>query len=208
MKNKSLIDMPPIDFDLPSQMLPDPEEVNYYALERERKLYLDYDIGFDVMAIQRRILRWNMEDKDTVPEERRPIWLYIHSYGGHLDYMWGLIDAIEASVTPVYTVNMGQACSAASLIFMAGKKRYMMKRAKVVIHEGSAQMAGDSTKVLDFSDSYRNELKRMKDYILEKTNIPKATLMKKRNNDWELDSDYCLENKVCDVIVKSLNEVI
>lgn len=208
MKNKSLIDMPPIDFDLPSQMLPDPEEVNYYALERERKLYLDYDIGFDVMAIQRRILRWNMEDKDTVPEERKPIWLYIHSYGGHLDYMWGLIDAIEASVTPVYTVNMGQACSAASLIFMAGKKRYMMKRAKVVIHEGSAQMAGDSAKVLDFSDSYRNELKRMKDYILEKTNIPKATLMKKRNNDWELDSDYCLENKVCDVIVKSLNEVI
>ena len=84
----------------------------------------------------------------------------------------------------------------------------MMKRAKVVIHEGSAQMAGDSTKVLDASDSYRKELKRMKDYILEKTKIPRATLMKKRNNDWELDSDYCLENGVCDTVIKSIDEVI
>ena len=91
---------------------------------------------------------------------------------------------------------------------MAGKKRFMMPRAKVIIHEGSAQMAGDSTKVLDASDSYRKELKRMKDYILERTEIPKSTLMKKRNNDWELDADYCLENHVCDQVVHSLEEIL
>lgn len=210
MKNSTLIDMPDLGFDLPSQMLPDPDEVSYYALEKKRKLYLDFDVGYDVLAIQRRILRWNLEDAENgVPvEQRKPIWLYVHSYGGHLDYMWDLIDTMEASVTPVYTVNIGQCASAAALIFMAGKKRFMMPRAKVVIHEGSAQMAGDSTKVLDASDSYRKELKRMKDYILERTVIPKSTLMKKRNNDWELDAPYCLENHVCDQVVHSLEEIL
>ena len=48
----------------------------------------------------------------------------------------------------------------------------------------------------------------MQDYILSRTAIPSAQLSKKRNNDWELDSAYCLENKVCDQIVQSLNDVI
>ena len=79
MKNSTLIDMPDLGFDLPSQMLPDPDEVSYYALEKKRKLYLDFDVGYDVLAIQRRILRWNLEDAENgVPvEQRKPIWLYV-----------------------------------------------------------------------------------------------------------------------------------
>ena len=73
------------------------------------------------MALERLILRWNMEDKDIPPEDRKPIWVYIQSPGGNLLYMSALLDAIELSVTPVYTVNMGYAASAAALIFMAGK---------------------------------------------------------------------------------------
>ena len=96
------------------------------------------------MAIVRMILRWNMEDAGTPPESRKPIWLYIESIGGNAIYMWTLIDAIFASVTPVYTVNMGLAASAAGLIFMAGSKRFMMPRAKVMIHEGSASFEGDA----------------------------------------------------------------
>ena len=160
------------------------------------------------MAIVRMIMRWNMEDGGLPEEERKPIWLYIESGGGNAVYMWTLIDAILSSVTPVYTVNMGLAASAAALIFMAGKIRFMMPRAKVMIHEGSASIEGDAGKVLDFSDAYKKDLQASRDYILERTQIPKRQLSKKRSNDWELDAAYCLEYKVCDKIVSGLNEIL
>ena len=188
--------------------LPDPDMVSYYALESDRKLYLDREIDRDTLALQRMILRFNMEDRGKAPADRKPILLYIFSYGGDVDYMWGLIDAIETSETPVYTVNMGVAASAAAQIFMAGHKRFMLSRAKVVIHEGSARMAGDSVKVLDASDSYRKTIKQMKEYILSRTAITPARLSKQHSHDWELDSAYCLEHRVCDSVVKSLGDIL
>lgn len=188
--------------------LPIPDEISYYVLEKDRKIYLDTDVSVDVLAIQRMILRWNMEDNGVEPKDRKPIHLYIMSYGGNIDYMWSTIDMIQSSETPIYTVNMGQADSAAALIFMAGQKRFMMPRAVVVIHEGSASMSGDSTKVLDASDSYRKDLKRMKEYILSRTQIPPRLLSKKRSNDWELDSTQCLEYNICDAVIGNLSEVI
>lgn len=197
------LDLPFID-----NVLPIPDEINYYVLEKERKLYIDEDISNDLMAVHRLIMRWNIQDKGLEAEQRKPIWLYIMSYGGDVDIMSMLLSTIEASVTPVYTVNIGAAYSAAGLIFMAGKKRFMSKYAKVIIHEGSAQMSGDAIKVQDQADSYKKTLKWMKEYILAHTSIPKTTLMKRRANDWELDAEYCLENGVCDVIYTTLDEII
>lgn len=189
-------------------VLPIPDEISYYVLEKDRKIYLDVDVSPDIMAIQRMILRWNMEDRGIDPKERKPIHIYIMSYGGDLNYMWSTIDMIQTSETPIYTVNVGQADSAAALIFMSGHKRFMMPRAVVVIHEGHASASGDSTKFLDASDSYRQELKRMKEYILTRTQIPPRLLSKKRNNDWEIDSAQCLEYHICDAVIDNLSEII
>ena len=187
--------------------LPDSDDVSYWALENDRKIYLDEDVDDSLMSLQRLILRWNMEDRNTAPEERKPIWLYIMSYGGDMDYMWMLIDAIKMSKTPVYTVNVGVAGSAASLIFLAGNRRYMTPRSRLIVHEGSAQLSGDAVKVMDQSESYKKQLKQMKDFILENSSIPRNQLMKKRNNDWELDAAFCLENGACDAIITSFDEI-
>ena len=193
---------------VPSDSVPMPDTLSYYILEKERKYYIDSDITENIITLQRMLLRWNMEDKGKPVEERKPIWIYIMSYGGEADYMWMLIDAIKMSKTPVYTVNIGVAASAAAIIFIAGHKRFMMPNAHVLIHEGSAQMSGDAVKVMDATDAYRKELKRMRDFILEHTEIPKTSMSKKRNNDWTLDSEYCLANKVCDVLVESFDDII
>ena len=193
---------------IPDQVLPDPDVISYYVLEKERIIYLDFDVSAETMAIHRMIMRWNIEDRGKPVPERKPIRIFIMSYGGNVDNMWVLIDTISASQTPVYTVNCGVAASAAASIFISGHVRFMMPNAKVVIHEGSAQFAGDAVKVMDASESYKKELKRMKDFILDKTNISRAALYKKRNNDWELDSEFCFENGVCDKIVSTLDEVV
>ena len=193
--------------DLPDEVLPQPDTISYYKLEKERKYYLDNEVDGSLMALHRMILRWNMEDAGKKPEDRKPIWIYIMSPGGECDVMWSIVDAIRLSTTPVYTVNVGVASSAASLIFIAGHKRFMMPNAKVVIHEGSAQFGGDAIKVMDFSESYKKELKKMKQFILEHTQIPEKKLNAKRANDWELDAAFCLENKVCERVIESLEEV-
>jgi ATP-dependent Clp protease, protease subunit len=188
--------------------LPIPDLVSYYVLENDRKLYLDNEVDGNALNIQRMILRWNMEDVGLPTEERKPIHLYIFSPGGEVDTMWSLIDTMEASETPIYTVNMGVAASAAGLIFMAGSKRYMLSRSRVVIHEGSARMAGDAVKVMDAGESYKKMLRQMKEYILKRTRISAAVLNKQKCHDWELDAKYCLEHGVCDAVVQRLSEIL
>lgn len=196
------------EVEVPTQVLPDPDEISYYKLEQDRKIYLDSEVGGDTIPIQRMILRWNMEDKGKPVEERKPIFLYIFSYGGEIDTMWTMIDTILMSKTPVYTVNLGVAHSAAALIFMSGHKRYMFPNSDIVVHEGSAQMDGDAQKVIDNVNAYKLQLKRMKEFIASRTKIPPATLNKKRANDWHIDPKFCLENGVCDQIVESLDDIL
>ncbi len=188
--------------------LPIPDLVSYYVLENDRKLYLEREVDGNTMNIQRMILRWNMEDAGLPVEERKPIRLYIFSPGGDVDVMWSLIDAMEASETPIYTINMGVAASAAGLIFLAGQKRYMLSRSRVVIHEGSARMSGDAVKVMDAGESYKRMLKQMKEYILKRTKISAAVLNKQKCHDWELNARYCLEHGVCDAVVEKLGDIL
>ncbi len=191
-------------------VLPDPDLLNYYVFAKDRRIYLDEEIDKSVMNIQQMIMRWNAEDirDGKTKETAQPIWLYIVSYGGDLDYMWVLIDAIKSSIAPVFTVNLGVAASAAALIFVCGDQRLMTEHATVVIHEGSAQLAGDAIKVQDAADTYKLQLKQMKEFILAHTEIPKTQLMKKRSNDWTLNAEYCLKNKVCDRIISSVSEIL
>lgn len=196
--------------ELQDSSLPDPDMITYYVFEKERKIYLDCDVDSSIMSLQKMFMRWNLEDKrdGKTKETAKPIWLYIMSYGGDLDYMWVLIDAIKASIAPVYTVDLGVAASAASLIFVSGDKRFMTEHATVVIHEGSAQLAGDAIKVQDAADVYKLQLKQMKEFILAHTEIPKTQLMKKRSNDWTLNAEYCLKHKVCDQVIKDMSEIL
>lgn len=203
-----IIQFPEAVTDVNNMVLPDPDQISYYVLEKKRIIYLDCDIDYDTMSVQRMILRWNMEDKDVTQGERQPIKMFIHSTGGMMYYMWPLIDTIEASVTPVYTINLYMAASAAALIYLAGHRRFMMKNAKMIIHEGQNEISGDAVKVLDASESYKKQLKKMKEFIADHTKISKSLIMKKRNNDWELDAEYCMKNGACDHIISTLQEVL
>ena len=187
---------------------PDPDYLAYHQLLKDRIIYLETPVDEPMLRIHKQILMWNAEDKGIPVDQRKPIRIVIMSYGGSVNYMWMTVDAIRGSKTPVYTYNIGAAHSSAGLIFMAGHKRFMTPNATVVIHEGSAGFEGDAGKVLDASESYKKALKKMKDYIVERTEIPPATLNRKKSNDWELNAEDSLKFKVCDRIVESIEEII
>lgn len=103
-------------YDPANQQLADPSLLNHYAFISKRKYWLDVVVDSNAIELEKQIFLWNMEDAGKPSEERQPIWIYLMNYGGDADCGWSLIDAILASETPVYTVNVGVAASAAALI--------------------------------------------------------------------------------------------
>lgn len=195
--------------DIGNLKLPDPELLMYYRNLEKRHLWIDISIDEGILEYTRQILKWNEDDKGVPTEDRKPIYIYLQNGGGEITYMWLLIDVMEMSKTPIYTVNMNVCASAAALIFMCGKKRFMLKNSTLLIHEGSiATGEQDAQKFFDASESYKKLVKKMKDFILSKTRIDSKLLNKKRANDWEIDADFCLENGACDVIVSDIDEIL
>lgn len=199
-----------IGIDEADERLPTLHSYTTWDMIIDRRIWIDEEIDMDVLDYERLILRFNIEDeKNNIPvEDRKPIWIYLMNYGGSADLTWSLVDIIIASKTPVYTVNMGVCASAASIIFITGHKRFMMPGATVLIHEGEGQFGGDATKVFDNVDAYKKMIKRMNDYIVNKTNISRQMMNKKKNNDWIIDAETCKEYGVCDTIVSNITEIL
>lgn len=91
---------------------------NTYTNTNKKTFYLSDDVDNESIGK----LMWNIlyqiredDEKDEKEKDykREPIKLYINSYGGSVYDMWGLIDVILNSKTPIYTycTGYGYECS-------------------------------------------------------------------------------------------------
>lgn len=190
----------------------DLEDVFYLKDLKQRKLTLNFDVEqFAVADIVRHILQFNREDADIQPEERQPIILYVASNGGEVDSGFELIDAIAASKTPVYTVNLGYQYSMAFLIGLAGHKRYAMPNAKFLMHDGSQFVYNSGAKVQDQMEFQRKVEDRVKQYILSHSKLTGEEYDSKLRVEWYLFADEAKEKGFTDYIIGidcPLDEVI
>ena len=69
-------------------------------------------------------------------------------------------------------------------------------------------MSGDAVKIFDNVDNYKELVRKMKLYILERSTVPAALMNKKRNNDWHVNAETCYKYKMCDRIIESMEEII
>jgi ATP-dependent protease ClpP protease subunit len=110
------------------------DEIFYLKDLKQRKLFLNVDVDqFSVADIVKHIMQYNAEDRNIEPEKRVPILLYVTSNGGEVDSGFELIDIIQSSKTPVYTINLGYQYSMGFLIGLAGHKRFALRNAKSCI---------------------------------------------------------------------------
>ena len=72
-------------------------------------------------------------------DEKKPITLFLSSYGGSLDDSMGLVDVMRLMSCPVRTVAIGKCMSAAPLIIAAGEpgERYSMLNTTFMLHSVS-----------------------------------------------------------------------
>ena len=169
---------------------------------QNRKFYLNENVDqCTVHAIARHILQINKEDEFVPRENRKPIIIYIASNGGEVDSGFELIDIIESSVTPIWTVNLGYAYSMGFLIMLAGHQRYALRNAKFLMHDGSNFVWDSGTKAQDKMDFQRKVEARIREYVIVHSNVTAEEYDSKLRVEWYLFADEAKEKGFVDFIV-------
>ena len=188
--------------------LPSPELVNLYKDMQERVFYIDDQIDESLLELSKVIIRLNREDK-TIPQgQRKPIKIFIDSPGGDVSAMWSFIKIIEVSKTPVWTINLCQAFSAAADILAAGHKRFALPGTSVLIHSGSCYYGGDQEKAESMKKFGDKLSKNVTDYFLSHTKVDPKVFKKRAPFDWYMFEDEALENGIIDEIITDLDQII
>ena len=169
---------------------------------QQRKLFIDSEIEqFGVSEIIRHIIQFNRDDADIPPDERKPILLYISSRGGEVDSGWTLINTIEHSITPVYTINLGYQYSMAFLIGLAGHKRFAMPNAKYLMHDGFEMIMDSAAKIQDKMEFQKKVDEREKKYVLQHSAITGDVYDEKLRVEWYMFADEAKTYGFVDCII-------
>ena len=112
---------------------------------------------------------YDINEEDAKKTQVEPIKLIINSFGGELYSGLALVDVIDNSLTPVYTICHGSAMSMALIVYAAGHHRIASKYATFMYHEASYGSEGKLA-------HHKQELKETErtdkicdDYLLSKT---------------------------------------
>lgn len=194
------------DFDIDEEKLSENstvDELLYVKDLQQRKLFLNADVDqLSVAEIVKHIMQFNREDIDIHDvSKRKPILLYVVSNGGEVDAGFELIDIIRCSKTPVYTINLGFQYSMGFLIGLAGHKRFATPNARFLMHDGTSFVYNSSTKVKDQIDFQRAADKRVKDYIISRSNLTEELYDNKLRVEWYLFADEAKEHGFVDYII-------
>ena len=186
-----------------------PEEYSYWKLREQRIFTIDYEIDEDYQLIElsKVILLMNVEEINIPENELKPIYIFVHSFGGDLRQTMFFCDLISTSRIPVITVAMGAAMSAGFQIFLAGKKRYAFKHSQLLVHAGYAGFEGTASEMEEFNKNYKKQIAEMKEYILEHTGIDERVFNKNKNKDWYLTADELVKYKVVDKLIDNITEI-
>ncbi len=116
----------------------------YSRLLKERIIFLGSVIDDNVAnLIMAQMLHLEAED----PE--KDIQLYINSPGGVVTAALAVYDTIQFIKSPVSTICIGQAASAAAVLLLAGekKKRFSLPNSRVMLHQPSGGISGTTIDV-------------------------------------------------------------
>ena len=130
------------------------------------------------------------------------ITLHIYSYGGYLAAGFSILDCVQNNDIPVETIVEGQAASAATLISIAGKKRYAKKHSTFLIHQLSTSFWGSYQDLKDEKTNCDMQMKMLTEFYLNNTKIPKKLLEESFfKRDILLNANQALKYKIIDKII-------
>lgn len=186
-----------------------PEDYTYWKAREDRTFYIDYEIDEDyrLVELSKIIIQMNMQEKDIPRENLKPIYLWIHSYGGDIEQANFFCDLCISSRIPIITIAMGAAMSAGFLIMLSGHKRYAFRHSQLLVHTGSGTLSGTAEQIEEAQKNYKKQINEMKEYILTRTSIDEKTFSKNKSKDWYLTSDELVRFNVVDKLIDNFEEI-
>jgi len=141
----------------------------YKELLDQRTILINGDIEENI--IERVVVQI---EKMSKIHPKTPITIMINSYGGSLFDGQAVVDAIRSTKTPITTIALGKAMSAAFNIFLAGDLRIVHENSILLAHCGS-QDVGEINLAHAVDEAKFNEqlFERASDYYASRTKIPK-----------------------------------
>jgi len=168
----------------------------------KRKLFLEGEINEDTFRqVGYHILKINEEDKNLPADKRKPIKLYVACYGGSVIQGLTLINIIKSSITPIYTIVVGQAYSMAFYIGISGKKRFAFPESTYLIHDGGIGIQTSTSKVKDYVAFDDQINKKLQAIVVEHTKLTSEELGEKERIEWYLFADEAKEKGIVDYII-------
>jgi len=174
----------------------------------QRNLILSENVSqTSVLNIMKSIYDINYDDdtkcKDLINFVREPIKLYINTYGGSIYDGLALINVIQHSTTPVYTICSGSAMSMGLPILLAGSKRIAYKYSTILYHEASTMCWDKLTTIKQDLKEVERLQSVIDKMILDKTKILKEKLddVKDKKIDWYIPADEALKLGIIDEIL-------
>lgn len=134
---------------------------------------------------------------DMVPH----IKLRIHSYGGSLFAGLAVVDAIRNLYSQVHTYVDGAAASAATIISVCGKKRFIGKNSMMLIHQLSTGNYGKFSELEDDMENNKRLMKTIKDIYKQYTKLPMKNIDEILKHDLWFDSQKCIEFGLVDSVL-------
>lgn len=178
------------------------DEYFYLRDLKQRKLFINTAIDqSSIIAVIRHIMQYNADDRDIPVEKRKPILLYLTSEGGQVDAGFELIDVIQNSKTPVYTINLGYWYSMGFLIGIAGHKRFASSNSKMLMHDGSTFVYNSGAKAQDQMRFQAKTDERIKQYVMSRSKITSDDYDKQFRSEWYLFADEAKEMGFVDYII-------
>jgi ATP-dependent Clp protease protease subunit len=152
----------------------------YSRLLQERIIFLGSDIEDNIAnVVMAQMLHLDAEDSE------KDIQLYINSPGGSVTSALAIYDTMQFIKSPVSSICIGQAASAAAVLLLAGEKgkRYSLPHARILLHQPSGGVQGTSIDV----EIQTREIVRLRKLLNEIISKHTGQDLKKIEKDTERD---------------------
>ena len=176
----------------------------FSRLLKERIIFLTGKIDDSVAAVvsaQLLFLESQAPDKD--------IFMYINSPGGLVTAGMAMYDTMQFVKCDISTLVIGQACSAGSLLAMAGTKgkRYALRNSRIMIHQPSGGYSGQATDILIHAEEISKIKKKLNQMYADHTGQPLKVINEAMERDKFMSTEEALEFGLLDKIIKHRADV-
>jgi len=170
----------------------------YSRLLQERIIFLGNEIEDNIAnVVMAQMLHLDAED----PE--KDIQLYINSPGGAITSALAIYDTMQFIKSPVSSICIGQAASAAAVLLLAGEKgkRFALPNSRVLLHQPSGGVQGTSMDVEIQTREMVRLRKVLNEIIAKHTGQDIKKIEKDTERDFILSAEEAKEYGIIDEVI-------